>query len=83
MRVVASREAEYRRLARECLEMARTVTTENARTALIEMAQVWQRLAAEQDYIPDLAEAPARPPATPQIRPVAQKQQPDSAQPKQ
>jgi hypothetical protein len=49
MRVVASREAEYRRLARECLEMARTVTTENARAALIEMAQVWQRLAEEQE----------------------------------
>jgi len=29
--------------------MARTVTTENARTALIEMAQVWQRLAEEQE----------------------------------
>ena len=49
MRVVASREAEYRRLARECLEMARTVTTENARAALIEMVQVWQRLAEEQE----------------------------------
>jgi len=49
MRVVASREAEYRRLARECQEMARTVTTENARAALIEMAQVWQRLAEEQE----------------------------------
>jgi len=29
--------------------MARTVTTENARAALIEMAQVWHRLAEEQE----------------------------------
>ena len=29
--------------------MARTVTTENARAALIEMAQIWQRLAEEQE----------------------------------
>ena len=75
MRVVASREAEYRRLARECLEMARTVTTENARAALIEMAQVWQRLADEQERNPGLAESPPPPPGGGQIQPIVQQQQ--------
>ena len=80
---MSSKAGGYRRRARECLEIAGTFRDGRRRSILLQMAQVWQRLAAEQDYIPDLAEAPARPPATPQIRPVAQKQQPDSAQPKQ
>jgi hypothetical protein len=41
--------ARHRRLAHQCLEIARTITDENARATLIEMAQVWQRLAAQQD----------------------------------
>jgi hypothetical protein len=41
--------ARYRRLAHQCLEIARTITNRNARAALIEMAQVWQRLADQQD----------------------------------
>ncbi len=36
---------EYRRLARECLEMAQTVEEESARVVLLHMAQVWLRLA--------------------------------------
>jgi hypothetical protein len=36
----------YRRLARECFETARTVQNTEARAALLEMAQVWMRLAA-------------------------------------
>jgi hypothetical protein len=39
----------YRRHAHECLEIARTITNRNARAALIEMAQVWHRLADQQD----------------------------------
>ena len=39
----------YRLLAHQCLEIARTITNQNARVALIEMAQVWQRLADQQD----------------------------------
>jgi hypothetical protein len=39
----------YRHLAHECLEIARTITNQNARVTLIEMAQVWQRLADQQD----------------------------------
>jgi hypothetical protein len=38
----------YRRLAQDCLETAQTIQNTEARTALIEMAQVWQRLANEQ-----------------------------------
>jgi hypothetical protein len=37
----------YRRLARECLAILPTVSVP-PRTALIEMAQVWERLAKEQ-----------------------------------
>jgi hypothetical protein len=35
----------YRRFARECLEMARTSESEQTRVVLIQMAQVWFRLA--------------------------------------
>jgi hypothetical protein len=42
-----SSSAHYRRLAQECLAILPTVTTPGARAALIEMAQVWQRLADE------------------------------------
>ena len=37
----------YRRLARECLEVAHTFTAGGRRTVLLQMAQVWQRLADE------------------------------------
>jgi hypothetical protein len=39
----------YRRLARECIEMANTIATEQTRAALVEMAQVWRRLAESHD----------------------------------
>jgi hypothetical protein len=44
-RVVASRADEYRRRARECLEMARTFGDRDARVLLSHMAQAWLRLA--------------------------------------
>jgi hypothetical protein len=44
---VNDRVQEYRRLARECLHLVSTVTTEEARRALIEMARIWSRLAEE------------------------------------
>jgi hypothetical protein len=47
--IVGDRANEYRRLARECLEMVHTVSTERTRRSLIEMARVWTRLADEQD----------------------------------
>lgn len=37
----------YRRLARECLEIAHTFPAGERRTVLLQMAQVWQRLAEE------------------------------------
>jgi hypothetical protein len=42
---------EYRRLARECLATARTISTGETRTALIDMARIWTRLAEEQDAV--------------------------------
>jgi hypothetical protein len=38
---------EYRRFAQACLEMSRTVQSEQSRAILIQMAQVWFRLADE------------------------------------
>lgn len=66
--IVTHRADEYRRLARECLELAATVATEQARRALREMATVWTRLAFEQDrpVSPGLTDAP---------QPVCQQQQ--------
>jgi hypothetical protein len=37
----------YRRLAEECLEVAYTFPDGDRRTVLVQMAQVWQRLADE------------------------------------
>jgi hypothetical protein len=73
--VTRTKAEEYRRLAQECLAMARTVSTEEARADLMTMAQVWHRLANEQDQRSDLAETPAPPPATEQTQPVVQQQQ--------
>jgi hypothetical protein len=47
--VTHKRAEEYRRLAQECLIAARTVSTAPARSTLIKMAQVWERLADEQE----------------------------------
>ena len=40
------RSDQYRRFAQECLEMARTSESDQTRVVLIQMAQVWFRLAA-------------------------------------
>jgi hypothetical protein len=47
--VSTSRAEEYRRLAQECLTTARTVSSGDAQTSLLQMAQVWLRLADEQE----------------------------------
>ena len=47
-----SSSARYRRLAQECLEVAYTFQEGVRRTVLLQMAQVWQRLAY------DCADAP-------------------------
>jgi hypothetical protein len=41
--------ARYRCLARDCLEMARTVASEQTRATLVEMAQIWMRLAGTEE----------------------------------
>jgi hypothetical protein len=41
------RSEEYRRFAAECLEMASAFDNPQARAALLQMAQVWFRLAGE------------------------------------
>jgi hypothetical protein len=67
--VMSERAEEYRRLAADCLTMARTASNEQTRIALIDQAQTWLRLAEEQ-------EASQPPPATPaRPQPVAQQQQ--------
>jgi hypothetical protein len=59
-----SRAEEYRRLAQECIDTARTIANEDARDALLQMAQVWQRLAeqkettAQQQQVQPKASAP-------------------------
>ena len=41
------RSYEYRRYAAECLEMANVIHDPKARAALLQMAQVWLRLAGQ------------------------------------
>jgi hypothetical protein len=48
VQLVKSRVEEYRRLARECMQLACTSVSEPGRSTLIEMARVWARLADEQ-----------------------------------
>jgi hypothetical protein len=74
--IVTHRADEYRRLARECLESAATVATEQARRALREMAAVWARLASEQDL-------PVSPGLTGAPQPVCQQQQQQQRPPKE
>jgi hypothetical protein len=47
--MATNRANEYRRLAQECLTITRTVSTQETRAALIDMAKVWTQLADEQD----------------------------------
>jgi hypothetical protein len=47
--VTRKRAEEYRRLEQECLVAARTISTGSTRAMLIRMAQVWERLANEQE----------------------------------
>jgi len=56
--------------------MAGTLSSADARVSALQMAQVWQRLADEQNQNPDLADRP--PPSLPgagQIQRVVQQQQ--------
>jgi hypothetical protein len=44
-----NRSDQYRRFAQECLEMAHASESEQTRVVLIQMAQVWFRLAAARE----------------------------------
>ena len=43
------RSDDYRRYVKECLDMANTVQDAKSRASLLQMAQVWLRLAQEHD----------------------------------
>jgi hypothetical protein len=64
-----------RRLAQECLAMARTVSTEEGRAVLIDRAEFWFRLAKEQEEERANVETPAPPAAAGESQQVAQQQQ--------
>jgi len=55
--------------------MASTLSNAQARVSALQMAQVWQRLADEQDRHPGLADRPPPPPGAGRIQPVVQQQQ--------
>jgi hypothetical protein len=44
-----SKSSEYRQYARECIESARTATTEEVRRQFLELAKVWTTAAAQID----------------------------------
>jgi hypothetical protein len=73
--VTRKKAEEYRRLAQQCHAMACTLSNAEARVSALQMAQVWERLADEQDRNPDRAERPPPPPGGAQIQPVVQQQQ--------
>jgi hypothetical protein len=66
--VTRARAVEYRHLAQQCLGLARSVSTEEARVFLVDMAAHWLRLAEEQED------------ESTNVEPAAQQQQ--QAQPK-
>jgi hypothetical protein len=72
--VTRTRAEEYRRLARECLTVAASASTQETRAALIERAEFWFRLAEEQDDEAADVAGPI-PPSQPAEQPAAQQQQ--------
>jgi hypothetical protein len=72
--VTRARAAEYRRLGQEILAMARSVSSQEARTALMEGAELWFRLAKEQEDEAATLEGRV-PPSSVEDPPVAQQQQ--------
>jgi hypothetical protein len=65
------RAEEYRRLAQECRATARTLSSEEARNDMLAQADVWDRLADQQNYGTDLSEGTRPAPK----QPAAQQQQ--------
>ena len=58
--VTHTKAQEYRRLAKECLAMARSVSTKEVRDSLRQMAQVWHRLADELEQGSELGSMPVQ-----------------------
>ena len=74
---MASKDAEeYRHLAQQCRATARMVSTGEGRTNLLAMAEVWERLADQQDQGSDLTEVRGPPPAREQTAVRQQQIQP-------
>jgi hypothetical protein len=61
--VTRARAEEYRRLAEDCLPLARSASTEDARIAFLESARHWSYLAEQQEKGTDVEEP--IPPALP------------------
>ena len=59
MTVRRTRSQEFRRLAQECRATAQTLSTEQARTEMLAMAEVCDRVVAQQTHVTDLSEAGA------------------------
>jgi hypothetical protein len=72
--VTRSKAQDYRGLARACRRLAGTVSTEEGRSHLAAMAEVWERLADQQELGSDLSEASPRPSGA-TGEPVVQQQQ--------
>jgi len=52
--VAPTRAHQYRQLARDCRLMAQSLAAGENRTALLEMAEEWERLAHQQEHATDL-----------------------------
>jgi hypothetical protein len=61
MAVTRTKAEEYRRLAQECRATAQTLSTEQARAEMLAMAEVCDRVAAQQTHGTDLSEGGAAP----------------------
>ena len=58
---------EFRRLAQECRATALTLSTEQARAEMLAMAEVCDRVAAQQTHVTDFSEADVPPASNPQL----------------
>jgi hypothetical protein len=72
--VTRARAEEYRRLAEDCLPLARSASTEDARIAFLESAHHWSYLAEQQEKGTDV-EGPIPPALPAEPQPAAEQQQ--------
>jgi pyruvate-formate lyase len=67
MAVTRTKSEEFQRLAQECRATAQTLSTEQARAEMLGMAEVCDRVAAQQTHGTDLSEAGAPPTSNQQL----------------